>query len=393
MSDLIDSKDIDLSNSKILIVDDVRVNLDALKENLESQGYKISASLGGDSALEIAKAFTPDLILLDVIMPEPNGFEICKRLKAEKSTRDIPVLFLTALDEPADILNGFKVGGLDYIVKPFNDEELFARVKTHLKLSMLRKRDKRLIFELKEANLKREEAQKNDQNKSDFLSRMSHEFRTPMNAIIGFSDLLNTSKDLTESQKSKVEFIRKASNHLLSFLNNVLGLSESESNRLKFPLHNFDIGAPLGEAINLLLPLADEKEVEIIKPNFDNKTIIVSGNSERLKQAFFNLISNSIKFNKTGGKVTINFEKIENKFLRVKITDTGIGIPAEDFESIFKPFNQYDGGFTNESGLGIGLSVAKSFIEHMKGSIKVESSVGKGSCFSVDLLIATNENI
>jgi signal transduction histidine kinase len=234
----------------------------------------------------------PDLILLDLVMPPPNGFEICKQLKAEKMTRDIPVLFLTALDEPSDILKGFKAGGLDYIVKPFNDEELFARVKTHLELSALRKRDKKLIYELKEANLKREEAQRNNQNKSDFLSRMSHEFRTPMNAIIGFADLLNYSDDLTEPHKLKVQFIQKAGKHLLSFLNNVLGLSESESNRLKFPLSDFSINSPLREAINLLMPLADEKDVQIIQQGFDDKTILVHGNSERLKQAFFNLISN-----------------------------------------------------------------------------------------------------
>jgi signal transduction histidine kinase len=388
----IHTQNIDLSGSKILAIDDVRVNLEALKENLETQGYKISVSLGGNSAIEIAKAFTPDLILLDVIMPEPNGFEICKQLKTEKMTRDIPVLFLTALDEPSDILKGFQAGGLDYIVKPFNDEELFARVKTHLELSALRKRDKKLIFELKEANLKREEAQKNNQNKSDFLSRMSHEFRTPMNAIIGFADLLNYSNDLAEPHRSKVEFIRKASKHLLSFLNNVLGLSESESNRLNFPLNDLNVNSPLEEAINLLIPLAEEKNVQIIKQGFDDEALLVHGNSERLKQAFFNLVSNSIKFNKPGGKVTINYEKQENNFLRISIIDTGIGISSGDFESIFKPFNQYDDGFPQESGLGIGLSVAKSFIEHMGGFIKVESSVGEGSCFSVDLLMANGEN-
>jgi len=392
MSETIQNQNIDLSGSKILVVDDVRINLDAIKENLETQGYKISVSLGGNSAVEIAKAFMPDLILLDVIMPEPNGFEVCKQLKTEKTTRDIPVLFLTALDEPADILNGFKVGGLDYIVKPFNDDELFARVKTHLELSILRKRDKKLIFELKEANLKREEAQRNSQNKSDFLSRMSHEFRTPMNAIIGFADLLNYSNDLKEPHRSKVEFIQKASKHLLSFLNNVLGLSETESNRLKFPLHDFDVNFPLEEAINLLQPLAEEKEVQIIKQGFDDEAILVRGNSERLKQAFFNLVSNSIKFNKPGGKATINCEKRENNFLRISIFDTGVGIASGDFESIFKPFNQYDDGFPQESGLGIGLSVAKSFIEHMGGSISVESSVGEGSCFSVDLLMTNGEN-
>jgi len=392
MSEINHAQNIDLSGSKILAIDDVRINLEALKENLETQGYKISVSLGGNSAIEIAKAFMPDLILLDVVMPQPNGFEICEQLKAEKMTRDIPVLFLTALDEPSDILKGFKAGGLDYIVKPFNDDELFARVKTHLELSALRKRDKKLIYELKEANLKREEAQKNNQNKSDFLSRMSHEFRTPMNAIIGFSDLLVYSEELSENQKSKVEFIQKASNHLLSFLNNVLGLSESESNRLNFPLNDFEINPPLGEAINLLIPLAEEKEVQVIKQDLDDKTFFVHGNSERLKQAFFNLISNAIKFNKPGGKVTISYEKLENNFLRIDITDTGVGISSVDLGSIFKPFNQYDDGFPQESGLGIGLSVAKSFIEHMKGSIKVKSSVGEGSCFSVDLLMANDKN-
>jgi signal transduction histidine kinase len=392
MSDQIHTQEIDLSGSKILAIDDVKINLEALKETLETQGYKISVSLGGNSAIEITKAFMPDLILLDVIMPQPNGFEICKQLKADKMTQDIPVLFLTALDDPSDILKGFQAGGLDYIVKPFNDDELFARVKTHLELSALRKRDKMLIFELKEAHLKREEAQRNNQNKSDFLSRMSHEFRTPMNAIIGFADLLNYSNDLKEPHRSKVEFIQKASKHLLSFLNNVLGLSESESNRLNFPLRDFGINSPLEEAINLLMPLADEKEVQIIKQGFDDKTILAHGNSERLKQAFFNLISNAIKFNKPGGKVTINCEKPGDGILRIKIIDTGIGIPLEDFESIFKPFNQYDDGFSQESGLGIGLSVAKSFIEHMKGSIKVESSIGEGSCFSVDLLMANDKN-
>jgi len=213
---------------KILIVDDTPANIDVLDLFLEKEGYKISVVQSGESALDLANRISPDLILLDVMMPGIDGFETCLRLKANEKTHDIPIIFITARNEPTDIVKGFSVGGVDYITKPFSQEEVCARIHLHLKL-------KTLMVDLETKNSKL--AQLNDL-KNKFLGMASHDLRNPISTIQGFSKIMldhgETLKE--EAKKEFLQSIHKVSNDMLTLLDNLLNISTIESGNLDLQL-------------------------------------------------------------------------------------------------------------------------------------------------------------
>ena len=184
------------TDSRILIVDDTKANLDLLDELLNGEGYTVSLAPNGNIALRIASQAVPDLILLDVMMPGLNGFEVCERLQSDPKTADVPVIFITAEDDPRSVLRGFEVGGLDYIKKPFNDREVLARVQTHLKIDQLTRELSARNEELQRANATIQEV---SDRKSQFVANLSHELRTPINAILGFNRLVLQAKEYLSS--------------------------------------------------------------------------------------------------------------------------------------------------------------------------------------------------
>lgn len=363
------------NKSKILIVDDISINIEKMTEVLKTnKNYLIAAASNGRTALTKAKASQFDLILLDIIMPDIDGFEVCEQLKKYTATKDIPIIFLTAKRDPKSIVKGFKVGAVDYIPKPFSDEELLARVDMHLKL-------KHTQDDLKRAKNLAEAAA---HAKSMFLVNMSHEIRTPMNGIIGMVDILKQTK-LNDSQKEFIDIIDISGENLLSIINDILDFSKIEAGQIEFENIKFNISNEICEVIKLLNLKTKEKGLSLTMIIHDSVPEFVYGDPVRLKQILINLINNAIKFTSEGGVkieiITKNIDELKVKIL-FKVIDTGIGISEVGKKKLFKSFSQTDSSTTRKyGGTGLGLAISKNLTNLMNGEIGVESEVGKGSTF------------
>ena len=360
--------------SKILIVDDVQLNLDLMKEILSEKGYMIATAINGKSAIAKAKAHKFDLILLDVILPDINGFEVCSHLKSNSLTQDIPIIFLTAKKEKDSITQGFNLGAVDYIPKPFSKEELLARVNLHL---TLRKFQEELIRS-------KEMAEASAQAKAIFLANISHEIRTPMNGIIGMIDILKRTP-LTAEQLEYIEIIGISGENLLAIINDVLDFSKIEAGQITFEHIRFNLWDEINEVIKILRYKAIQKKLDLMFEIAPDVPQLLIGDPLRLKQVLINLCNNSIKFT-TEGFVHV-YVKLADKNecavrLHFDVKDTGIGISPENQLKLFKSFSQADVSTTRKfGGTGLGLAISKNLVHLMGGEIGIISEEGKGAIF------------
>lgn len=360
------------SGPKILIVDDTPANIDVLDLFLEKEGYKISIAQSGESALDLADRISPDLILLDVMMPGIDGFETCRRLKSNDKTSDIPIIFITARNESADIIKGFSMGGVDYITKPFSQEEVCARVHLHLKL-------KTLMAALETKNQKL--ADLNDL-KNKFLGMASHDLRNPISTIQGFSKiLLDHGETLAEDAKKEfLQSIHKVSNDMLTLLDDLLNISTIESGKLELQVKRGSFGQLVKERVRMYQVMAERKNLathldieEMAEFSFD---------PNRISQVIDNLLSNAIKFSPPGKEIYIWLGQ-RNGQAKFSVRDQGPGISPEDQDKLFKHFQKLKARPTaDEPSHGLGLAIAKIMVEAHKGKITVESQPGSGATFS-----------
>jgi len=375
------------NETTILIVDDIPGNVDVLRKTLEVEGYSISMAPSGEVALKIAPKIKPDLILMDVMMPGMDGFETCRKLKEDTVFENTPIIFVTGKAETEDVVDAFKSGGADYITKPFRDEEVLARVGTHLKLIQTIKTNECLVTDLKRAVLNLESAQQESLAKSQFLGRMSHELHTPLNAIIGFSELLSMRErdPLNEEQSESVDEIKKAGKHLLNLVDQVLEINKIDSGELKCVSQKVSLDAIISEAITSMSDLAEGECVSFDNLIDKDREIFVNGDPEKIRPVFLNVLENAIRYNKKGGKVALSLTQEGPEKICVAIRDTGDGIPEDKYEKIFDPLYRLENHVKNcIDGVGVGLTVVKKYMTIMNGRVYVESKLGIETCFTLE---------
>jgi len=368
----------------ILLVDDDQTDIQAIIRafNDNSENHNISVALNLFEAKAQFSEISPDIVVTDLLLPDGTGIEL---LPSEKKDLICPFIILSGKGDEEKAVDAMKRGALNYLVKTTKTLSLIpVFVKIALQEWEILQEKKHVEKEMIKA---KEEAERANLAKSEFLARVSHELRTPMNSILGFGQLLNmnNAEPLTATQKKNVEYILKAGNHLLSLINELLDLSKIESGKVTFCFGSVDVKSLIDDLIIIVKPLADEKKIKFYNRLSSESEFFVWSDVKRLRQILLNLMANAIKYNRADGTVEFEGEKTSNGRICIKVKDTGVGISKDNFDEVFNSFSRIDNESTLTEGTGIGLNVAKGLVELMDGSINLDSVVGKGSCFTLDL--------
>lgn len=375
-----------LDESKILIVEDNAQNIEVLFKTLENESFQIAVATNGEKALNYIPDFLPDLILLDIMMPVMDGLETCERLKSNESTKEIPIIFLTAKAGSEDIVKGFELGAVDYITKPFRDVEVLARIRTHITLRQIANKNEQLIQELREAIFSFDEAQRENIAKSEFISRMSHELRTPMNAILGFSQLLEQNKEIEQNKgnRESVAEILKAGKHLLALINDVLEFSKVDVEQMLESLEKVSLFKIVNDVIASRAVLADSLKIKVINNIPRENEVKVDGDPKLLYQILDAFLINALKYNNEGRMVTIEETITKDGNITVSVLSTGDNIPEDMLEKVFEPFFRLESHMNSVNGIGLGLTLAKKHAELMDAAVSA-NNISNGCCFNLEI--------
>ena len=352
----------------LLVADDNKSNLKLLTSILHENNYRIAIALTGVKVLEFVEKEIPDLILLDIMMPEMDGYEVCKRLKSNDKTKDIPILFLTAKVETDDIVLGFNLGGADYVLKPFKKEELLVRIRTQLELSESRK----LILKL-------------NNMKDRLFSIISHDLKSSLGLSMNFFQLLTEKNpDLMELDREELLLqLKDESQKTYNLLENLLFWARDQQNLQEIKIETLNLNGIINEIYNLFSNKAKNKNVNLITNIAED--IFIDCDREMINIVFRNLVSNALKFTKSGDKITIS-AIAKTDTVQIEISDTGVGISPENLDKMFR-LDQFmtTKGTLGEAGTGLGLSLCKEFIKKNNGKIEVQSEINIGTKFLIHL--------
>ena len=384
---------------KVLAIDDTPANLLTLGACM-SDHFEMFMSTSGAEGLTLAAEHQPDLILLDIMMPGMNGFDVCKVLKSDPALQHIPVVMITALNDVASEERGLALGAADFIAKPFDVRTTLQRVSNLIEREQLRRanaehqRHLEALVQDRTRDLQtaKELAEAANRAKNALLRNLGHEFRTPINAITGMLDLARYRATDPEQRKHLVT-AGTAARELLTMLNNLLDLSDLEARRLDISPQSFEFKQVLNRIKTLHLEPATQKGLKLnlqIDPALSQRTLVAD--AVRLGQILSHLVDNAIRFTAQGSvtlTVSLQREHTDGPELLFSVQDTGPGIAESDRERIFLPFEQSDTSHTRtHTGAGLGLTLSKNLVALMGGHIWVHSDPGNGATFEFSLRMA-----
>ena len=358
---------------RILVVDDSPDNLFLVQTLLEDEGYEVWLAEDGFSAIEQIEKDPPQLVLLDVMMPEMDGYEVTRRIRGRENLPFIPILLITAYDQ-SSVVTGLDVGADDFIRKPVEVEELLARVRSLLRL-------KHSVDEREQMSRQRE----------DFVSRLTHDLRTPLVAADRMLSLLRQGAlgELSREMEDALTTMKRSNQNLLQMVNTLLEVYRYEAGSKQLTFGSFDFHELLDEAITSLKPLAEEKNLDLkIELGDREPTVRIKGDRLEWQRVFINLLGNAIKFTDSGF-VAMRFHletdtSVEppRQWAIVSVRDSGPGIAEDTLATLFDRFRQ---GHHKRAGTGLGLHLSRTIVEAHGGTISVDSQLGEGSTFTVRL--------
>ena len=368
---------VDLKGSKILLVDDDRLNLRILRGMLKGEDFVLAEADSAEAALALYDEFKPDLVLMDVLLPGMSGFEACRELRKRHGAHAAPLIFITAKQEAESVVEGFNAGGVDYIMKPFRQKEVVARIGTHLEIRLLSEKQRTLVDQLSRANAA----------KNKFLGMAAHDLRNPLASIRGLSEFLRdgTVGDLTPDQLELINLIHQASQNMVSLVNDLLDVATIEAGELKLALAPVALADIMEKSIAMSAREASRKKTVIL---FDQceATPVLTLDADKIRQVVDNLLSNAVKYSPPGSTVSVGLRALPLGAHAISVRDQGKGIPEGERDRLFKDFSrlsvQPTGG---EKSTGLGLAICRKIVEAHNGTIVAENLPAGGCEFRVTL--------
>lgn len=426
---------------KILIVEDSPTQAMQLEMILNEHDYETEHRINGLEALEfINEGYEPDIVISDIVMPVMDGYELCTKLKEDESTAEIPVVLLTQLSDPNDVIKGLQANADNFISKPYTEEFLIERISDMLMNKMMRKRSPNLDISMEiffagqkhqlnsnrmqildlllstyynAINKNKELQEKNEElnrvhkelsmtnmqlkdsieEKNHFLGIAAHDLRSPLCTVSSYLELISSLLPMGffEKQEAIFSMVDQQLKYMLTLITDVLDYAKIESGTLDLSCEEMDIKPFMDKVISLNNMLGKDKNIKI-ESRYSDASIVVNADKNKLKQVMDNLISNSIKYSERNTAVGV-YMYDRGDFVEVEVCDQGIGIPQEKLSQIFKPFSTVSGqGTEGEKSTGLGLVSVKKIVEAHGGEISAESEVGVGSKFIFTIAKASNGN-
>lgn len=369
----------------ILIVDDTEANIRLLSHVLRDAGFAPIVAFNGTDAVDLIKSRRPDLVLLDIMMPDMTGYEVCKIVNDDDELSSTPIIFLSALSETSDKVEGFEVGGVDYITKPYQKDEVLARIKTHLSLNKLQKeRDERIEI------LRNREIELSELNaKKDHLVRIvSHDIKNPLTGIVGLANLMKENPGLPEEEvNNMLNVMEKSGKKLMDMVEKVLDDESNSNQKESIKLTNGFLKDLAEKVISVNKPKAILKNISLeLVEDIQNSEVLLD--HTKIEIALNNLVSNALKFTLKNGLVQLVISSNENK-IEFQVRDNGIGISENILPLLFDSDMSKKGisklGTEGEIGTGLGLDVVKKYVNMHNGKVWVESEEKVGTTFFIEV--------